>query len=38
MTSETRPQPLSIALTATLAPERAEPTRGAASEPRAAVA
>ena len=38
MTSETRPQPLSVALTATLAPERADPTRGAASEQRAVAA
>ena len=34
MTSETRPQPLSIALTATLAPERAEAPGAATTEPR----
>ena len=43
MTSETRPQPMSIALTATLAPERAEAPGteapgDAATEPRATVA
>jgi putative ABC transport system ATP-binding protein len=38
MTSETRPQPLSIARTATLAPGRAEAPRGTQSEPRARVA
>jgi putative ABC transport system ATP-binding protein len=37
MTSETRPQPLSIARTATLAPGRAEAPRGTPSEPRATV-
>jgi putative ABC transport system ATP-binding protein len=38
MTSETRQQPLSIALTAALAPERVEVARGSAAEPRAAEA
>ena len=38
MTSETRPQSLSIALTATLAPERAEAPPDAAIEPRATAA
>jgi putative ABC transport system ATP-binding protein len=37
MTSETRPQPLSIARTATLTPGRAEALRGTQSEPRAGV-
>ena len=37
MTSETRPQPLSIARTATLAPGRAEAPREVAGEPRATV-
>jgi putative ABC transport system ATP-binding protein len=36
MTSETRPQPLSIALTATLAPERTDALPSAATQPRAA--
>ena len=38
MTSETRQQPLSIALTAALAPERVEAPRSEGTEPRAAAA
>jgi putative ABC transport system ATP-binding protein len=38
MTSETRQQPLSIAFTAALAPERVEAARGSATQPRAAEA
>ena len=38
MTSDTRQQPLSIALTAALAPERVEAARGSTSEPRPAEA